>query len=93
MKASQSQVVIEKPTEDKLKQLGVRAWPIWTKDASRFDWHYDQTETCYFLEGDVVVETPQGPVRVGKGDLVTFPKDLDCTWVVNKAVRKHYRFS
>ncbi len=93
MKTSQSQVIVERPTEDKLKQLGVRTWPIWTKETSRFDWHYDQTETCFFLEGEVTVETPQGPVNIGKGDLVTFAKDLGCTWIVRKAVRKHYRFA
>ena len=50
-------------------------------------------ETCYFLEGDVVV-TPDGgePVEVGVGDLVTFPEGMSCTWEVRVAVRKHYKF-
>ena len=50
-------------------------------------------ETCYFLEGDVEV-TPEGgkPVRIGKGDLVTFPTGMSCTWKVLKPVRKHYKF-
>lgn len=79
--------------ESRLADLGVRSWPIWTKDPSTFPWTYDESETCYFLEGDVVVTPETGePVEVGKGDLVTFPAGMSCTWEVRKAVRKHYRF-
>jgi hypothetical protein len=87
-------IKIEKnPPAETLTKLGVQRWPIWTKEVSEFDWSYDEPETCYFLEGDVVV-TPDGgePVRVGKGDLVTFPSGMSCTWNVKKPVRKHYRF-
>lgn len=85
--------VIKRPTEQRLGQLGIKAWPIWEKEVSEFPWHYDDTETCYLLEGDVIV-TPDGgePVRFGAGDLVTFPAGLSCTWNVLKPVRKHYRF-
>jgi len=81
------------PAEEQLSKLGVKSWPIWTKEPSTFPWTYDEPETCYFLEGDVVV-TPEGepPVRVGKGDLVTFPAGMSCTWEVREPVRKHYRF-
>ena len=81
------------PAENRLSELGVRSWDIWTKEVSEFPWHYDEQEICYFLEGDVEV-TPDGgtPVRLGKGDLVTFPAGLSCTWKVLEPVRKHYRF-
>ncbi len=81
------------PPDDRLEELGVMDWPIWTKEISEFPWSYDEPETCYFLEGDVVV-TPEGgePVTVGKGDLVTFPQGMSCTWNVRRPVRKHYRF-
>jgi uncharacterized protein len=81
------------PSEGRLVELGVRTWPVWTKEISTFSWRYDEPETCFFLEGDVSV-TPDGgrPVRIGKGDLVTFPAGLSCTWDVRKPVRKHYRF-
>ena len=38
--------------------------------------------------------TPEGgePVKVGKGDLVTFPTGMSCTWKIRKDVKKHYRF-
>lgn len=81
------------PDKQRLKELGISGWPIWTKEASEFPWTYDEPETCYFLEGDVVV-TPGGgePVKMGKGDMVTFPKGLSCTWQIRKDVRKHYQF-
>jgi uncharacterized cupin superfamily protein len=79
------------PDPDELKHMGVFLWDVWTKDVSSFPWTYDSCETCYFLEGDVVV-TPDGgePVRLGKGDLVVFPAGLSCTWEVRETVRKHF---
>jgi uncharacterized protein len=77
----------------RLRHSNVSAWDIWTKEISEFEWHYDQIETCYFLEGEVVV-TPAGdePFRIGKGDLVTFPNGMSCVWKVLKPVKKHYKF-
>lgn len=81
------------PNEDRLTDLGVRAWPTWSAEQSEFPWHYDDKETCYFLEGDVVVTPEEGePVGVGTGDLVTFPKGMSCTWKIRSKVLKHYRF-
>lgn len=90
---SQAISIEQQADERRLVELGVRDWPIWTKEASTFPWHYDESETCYFLEGEVVV-TPAGgePVAMGAGDLVTFPAGMDCTWEVRSPVRKHYRF-
>lgn len=85
-------ITVERPTPERLSALKVATWPIWTKGPSTFDWHYDDQETCYFLEGEVTVRTAAGEVAIGKGDLVTFPPGLDCTWRVKRAVRKHYRF-
>jgi uncharacterized cupin superfamily protein len=82
-----------RPDATLLEQLGVKSWPIWEKEVSEFPWRYDEAETCYLLEGEVTV-TPDGgkPVKFGKGDLVTFPKGMSCTWKITKPVRKHYRF-
>ena len=84
--------VVRGPGDSRLNELGVFSWPIWTKESSTFPWSYGEEETCYFLEGDVVV-TPEGgePVRVGKGDLVTFSAGMACTWEIREPVRKHYR--
>jgi len=85
--------VISNPTEAQLNTLGVYSWPIWTKEASTFPWTYDDKETCLFIEGEVIV-TPKGgrPVEMGKGDLVTFPKGMSCTWEIRQDVKKHYNF-
>ncbi len=85
--------VTHNPSPQTLEQLGVKSWPVWTKEASEFPWFYDEKETCYFLEGEVTV-TPEGgePVTIGKGDLVVFPQGMSCTWKIHKDVRKHYRF-
>lgn len=81
------------PDAERLAALGVAQWPIWTKEISEFPWTYDETETCYFLEGEVIV-TPEGgdPVPMEKGDLVTFSAGLSCTWKILQPVRKHYQF-
>jgi uncharacterized cupin superfamily protein len=85
--------VERRPSEARLKELGVSSWPIWTKEASEFPWTYDEQETCYFLAGEVTVICDDGEIaRVGQGDLVTFPPGLSCTWKIGQDVRKHYRF-
>ena len=62
-----SEISVEhNPSEERLNALGVKEWPVWTKEASEFPWSYDEQETCYILEGDVEV-TPDGgaPVQMG----------------------------
>ena len=85
--------IVNNPDEKDLDEEGVKSWPIWEKEESVFPWTYDDKETCYLLEGEVVV-TPDGgePVTFGKGDLVVFPEGMKCTWDIRKAVKKHYRF-
>lgn len=85
--------IVRNPSTEFLENVGVFNWPIWEKEISTFPWRYEARETCYFLEGDVVV-TPEGgePVQMGKGDLVTFSAGLACSWEVRVAVRKHYTF-
>ncbi|MEH2318907.1 cupin domain-containing protein [Nostoc sp.] len=81
------------PSQERLNKLGVSKWEIWKKEVSKFPWTYDSQETCYFLEGDVVVIPDGGqPVQMGKGDLVTFPAGMSCTWEITRDVKKHYYF-
>jgi uncharacterized cupin superfamily protein len=86
-------IKVEKPDTKTIEELGVKSWPIWEKEVSRFDWTYDEQEMCYFLEGKVRVE-PEGqePVEIGAGDLVTFPQGMNCVWDISSPVRKHYKF-
>ena len=86
-------IEIQKPGIKELESKGVSSWPIWEKEISRFDWHYDSIEECYLLEGRVILETEDGKkVEFGKGDFVTFPKGLSCIWDIKEPVRKHYNF-
>jgi len=89
------QVTVEHhPSAAKLEVMGVYDWPVWIKEVSEFSWSYDCNETCYFLEGEVII-TPEGksPVHLKKGDLVTFPQGMSCTWEIRQPVKKHYQFS
>ncbi|MEH1796897.1 MULTISPECIES: cupin domain-containing protein [unclassified Nostoc] len=81
------------PRQERLNELGVYKWEVWKKEVSKFPWTYDSQETCYFLEGNVVV-TPDGgqPVQMGKGDLVIFPSGMSCIWEITSDVKKHYYF-
>ncbi len=86
-------IEIKKSKKEDMEKEGVTSWPIWEKEVSRFDWHYDSIEECYLLEGKVVVETEDGErVEFGKGDFVTFPKGLSCVWDIKAPVKKHYNF-
>lgn len=89
-----SRIIVEhNPEASRLNELGVNSWPTWSKEVSKFPWTYGEREIAYVLEGEVVV-TPIGgeSVSFGKGDLVTFPSGMSCTWEVKKALRKHYQF-
>lgn len=87
------EIKVQKLSQEQLKKMGIFSWPIWEKEVSRFPWSYDSIEECYFLEGDVTVETEDGKkISCGKGDFVTFPKGLSCSWNIKKLVKKHYNF-
>ncbi|MGV3583064.1 MAG: cupin domain-containing protein [Methylophilus sp.] len=88
-----SRVIVEKPSAEQLKSLGVDRWPIWTKEVSTFPWTYSSKEVAYILEGEVTVTSKTGEaVSFGVGDLVTFETGLECTWQVKKPLKKHYNF-
>ena len=82
------------PTDDDLKRLGVKSWGTWSKEVSEFDWSYDDTETCYILDGEVEVRDPLSGEKIDfkKGDIVQFERGLKCVWDVKKPVRKYFSF-
>ena len=86
-------VEIEKLSNEKITELGIKTWPIWTCGISEFDWEYGAEESCLLLEGEVEVSSEFESVRFFAGDYVVFPKGLKCRWKVTKPVRKHYSFS
>jgi uncharacterized cupin superfamily protein len=85
-------IQVEKLTSEQAAKRGIPSWPVWTKEVSRFDYTYDENESCYFLEGQVTVETADGKVYIQPGDFVTFPRGLACVWDIRQPVKKHYRF-
>jgi len=86
--------VEHQPQQSRLTELGVYAWPIWEKEKSEFPWHYDEKETAYILDGEVVVTSADGNevVHIQAGDLVTFSAGLSCRWEIKQDLRKHYQF-
>ncbi|MDR2219714.1 MAG: cupin domain-containing protein [Methylobacillus sp.] len=87
-----SKIIVEhNPDPARLKSMGVSSWPTWSKEVSTFPWNFGEKEVAYLLEGDVIVTPDDGePVHFGKGDLVTFPEGMSCTWEVKQPVHKHY---
>ncbi len=85
--------VIRQLARAEAEALGVFDWPVWSKEPSTFEWHYDTEERCYLVAGEVEVIPETGAaVVVGAGDFVTFPAGLSCTWQVRQTLKKHYSF-
>jgi len=91
--STQSITVKSNVPDSELQGQGVRRWPTWGCGVSKFPWSYSENETCYVLEGRVIV-TPDGGegVEIKAGDMATFPAGMSCTWDVKEAINKHYNF-
>ncbi len=85
-------VIIEKLSPEEIEKRGIKSWPVWEKEVSRFDWEYNGDEECLILEGSVIVETDQGEYTIKPGDFVTFKDGLTCVWDIKEGIRKHYNF-
>ncbi len=77
---------------ESLREYGVEKWPVWEKDVSEFNWHYDAKETCYIIEGRAQITYGDEMKEIAAGDLVVFPKGLACTWNITEPLKKHYTF-
>ena len=81
-----------KPTQQEIDQTN--SWGSWSKEASTFPWSYNETETCYILEGEATVtDEKDNSLTFQKGDMVQFPVGMSCTWKITKDIRKKYIFS
>ena len=58
-----------------------------------FDWSYPEQETAYVFEGDVIVTSDDEATHITGGMLVSFPKEMKCTWEVRKTIKKVYKFN
>ena len=91
-RAMPDKIEIKKLSEMELTTLNVYSWPIWSCEVSEFPWTYSDKESCYILEGKVIVTTDHEEVTIELGDFIIFPKGLSCRWRVLKPIRKHYSF-
>ena len=84
---------VEKPSPEKLEEIGIDTWAPWEHGVDEFDWEYNQTEKFYVKEGKAHVITESGQeVEFSAGDLVTFPRGIKCTWRILEPIKKVYRF-
>ena len=79
------------PTSEEIKRT--ENWGIWKKEASEFDWYYDEPEMCYILKGKATVTDRAGNTITFKaGDMVKFEQGLTCTWKISENIEKRYYF-
>lgn len=90
---SKMKPAIKKLSQSEYEELLIGNWPIWEKEVSRFQYTYDETEECYFLEGLVTIEFGNEKLEIEPFDFVVFPIGLECIWDIKKNVKKHYRFT
>ena len=88
-----NKITVKNPSEEELISLQINNWASWHCEISRFNWEYSEEEVCYFLEGEVIVETETESVKIQSGNLVIFPKGLKCIWNVKIPVKKVYKFN
>ncbi len=78
-------------TPAKLDVLYVDDWPVWSKGIAEFEWHYEQKETSYIIEGKAIITPDNGePVTIEAGDMIFFPKGLKCVWKIIEPIEKNY---
>ena len=82
---------VKKPTEMEISKT--KSWSNWSKEPSEFPWFYDDKETCLILEGHAIVTDNQGnSISFSAGDWVEFERGLECTWKIDKTIKKRYKF-
>ena len=86
-----ARIEITRPSKEAAREIGAHNWAVWSRQPSRFDWHYDEEETCYILGGEATVTSDEQTVEIGPGDLVVFPGGLGCVWDVKAPIRKRYK--
>jgi len=85
------EIKVSKPTDEQAAEA--KSWPVWEKDPSEFPWEYAQAEEFLVIEGKATVTPEDGePVSFSAGEFVTMPQGMKCTWKIDEAIKKHYRF-
>lgn len=92
-KISPMKISIQKLSDSDFNKMGIANWPIWQKEVSSFDWHYDEQEQFFVIEGSVKIKSGKFEYNIKPGDFVICPKGLSCHWDVFIPIKKHYKFS
>ena len=87
-----NELEIIKPDDAEIARRGIKNWPVWEKEVSRFPYFYKEEEHCLFLEGEVIIETTVAKFTLKAGDYAIFRKGLNCIWDIRQPVKKHYNF-
>ena len=54
-------VIITSPcSASTIIQYGMKSWPIWECEPSKFQWNYDDKEICFIIEGQAKISTKNG---------------------------------
>ena len=79
-------VIITSPcSASTIIQYGIKSWPIWECEPSKFQWNYDDKEICLIIEGQAKISTKNGNIYFIKaGDLIEFPAGFCREWEINK---------
>jgi len=85
-------IKVIKLTSNELCEMDVDNWPIWEKEESAFQWHYDEMEQFYLIEGNASLKADGKKVEIKPGDFVICSKGLDCEWTITSYIKKHYHF-
>ena len=86
--------IIEGNPETRLHRLStsrdrVATTVIWSCTKGKFNWHYDSDETAIILEGSMLLESEDVPLkRYGVGDVIYFRGGAHAKWHVESYVKK-----
>ena len=83
-------ILVRKPCDAEIKFMSTQK--TWESDICEFDYTYDSDETVLIDYGRAEVCCDGEWIEFGKGDLVFFPKYLDCKWRVLEPIRKFERW-
>ncbi|HEV2530489.1 cupin domain-containing protein [Phenylobacterium sp.] len=67
---------------------GLALSAVWDCTAGEFDWTFGGDETVHILQGEVVVQTAEGPRTLRPGDVALFAAGSTCRWRVPVYVKK-----
>ena len=85
-------ITITKPGENFLNNIKIFKKPLWEHHPAKFNWKYNEKESCYIIDGEAIIVTSCESIIISKGDFLIFPEGLKCTWEILKTIRKHYYF-